>query len=56
MTEQQYDDLVEILIAQILKAAADYQNNPDKAEEYITRIVKNISEAGKQSLVDELVG
>jgi phage portal protein BeeE len=60
MTEQQFDTLVEHKLSQILKAAADYNTNPDKAKEYITRTIRNISEASKQlgqmSLVDELFG
>jgi hypothetical protein len=60
MTEQQYNSLVETKITQIMKAVADYQNNPDKAKEYIVRTIRNISEAGKQlgemSLVNELFG
>ena len=60
MTEKQYNDLVEIKIAQIFKAVRDHKNDPNKAEEYIYRTIKNIAEAGKQlgqmSLVDELFG
>lgn len=60
MTEKQFDALVDIKISQLLKAAADYHNNPEKAKEYIIKTVKNISLAGKQlgqiAMVDELFG
>ena len=60
MSENQFDALVEHKLKQILQAAADYQNNPEKAKEYITRTVRNISTAGKElgklSVVDELFG
>jgi len=48
MTEKEYNDFVEIKIAQIFKAARDHKNNPNKAEEYIYNTIKNIAEAGKQ--------
>jgi hemerythrin superfamily protein len=48
MTEKEYNDLVEIKIAQIFKAVRDHHNNPNKAEEYIYNTIKNIAEAGKQ--------
>lgn len=58
MTEQQFNQLVEIKIQQLLKAAADYHNNPDKAKEYIIKTVKNIVLAGKHrgqmAIIDEL--
>ena len=60
MTEKEFDFLVETKISSLLKAAKDYQNNPGKAQDYITRTVMNISEAGKKfgqnSIVDELFG
>jgi CRISPR/Cas system-associated endonuclease Cas1 len=60
MTEKQYNELVEIKIAQIFKAVRDHKNDPNKAEEYIHRTIKNIAEAGKQlgqmSIADELFG
>ena len=35
MSEKEFNALIDTKINQILKAAADYQNNPDKAKEYI---------------------
>ena len=58
MTEAQFDFLVETKISSLLKAAADYQNNPDKAKDYIIETVMNISKAakkfGENSVVNEL--
>ena len=60
MTEQQFNQLVEIKIQQLLKAAADYHTNPEKATDYIQRTVRNIAEAGKGlgelAVVNELFG
>lgn len=60
MTEAQFDQLVAVKIQQVLKAAMDYNSNPDKAKEYITRTILNITKAGKmfgkEVLVDELFG
>lgn len=60
MSEKEFNRLVECKISSILKAAADYNNNPDKAKNYIIRTVKNISEASKElgnmAVVDELFG
>lgn len=60
MSESKFDYLVEQKISSLLKAAADYQNNPDKAKDYIITTVLNISKAakllGKESVVSELFG
>jgi len=48
MTEKEFDALVDIKISQLLKAAADYHNRPEKAKEYITTTIKNISLAAKK--------
>lgn len=57
-TEQQLDEGVQRVLVQILKAAKDYNNNPEKAHEYIVRKVNAIyiagKEMGKQSLLDNL--
>jgi len=59
MTQNQFDQHVAEKLYQILKAAADYQNNPEKAKEYIIRTVKNISQAakmlGEMAVVEELI-
>jgi len=59
-TTTEFNQLVEIKISQILKAAADYSNNPDKAKAYIERTVRNIVEASQQlgqlTVVEELFG
>lgn len=58
MSQEEFDQHVATKLYSILKAAADYQNNPEKAREYIIRSVKNISQAakmlGEMSVVDEL--
>jgi len=57
---QEFNRIVEHKLSMILKAAADYQNNPDKAKAYIERTIRNIVEASQQlgqlSFVDELFG
>lgn len=58
MTQKEFDALLDIKLSQLLKAAAEYHNNPDKAKEYIIKTVKNIALAGKQlgqmAIIDEL--
>ena len=60
MSEKEFNALIDTKINQILKAAADYQNNPDKTKEYINRTILNIAEAskefGKMSVTEELFG
>lgn len=60
MSEKEFNALIATKINQILKATADYQNNPDKAKEYINRTVLNIVEAskeyGKLTITEELFG
>ena len=60
MSEKEFDFHVENKISQLLKAAADYQNNPDKAKDYIITTVMNISKAAKKfgetSVTNELFG
>ena len=60
MSEKEFDFHVDNKIHQLLKAAIDYQNNPDKAKDYIFETVKNIVKAskefGKRSVVEELFG
>lgn len=60
MSEKEFDFHIDNKISQILKAAIDYQNNPDKAKEYIFNTVKNIVKAskefGKMSVTEELFG
>jgi hypothetical protein len=57
-TEKQLDDAMQKVLVQVLKAAKDYSNNPDKAHEYIVRKVNAIyiagKEMGKQSVLDDL--
>jgi hypothetical protein len=57
---QEFNRIIEHKLSQILKAAEDYQNNPDKAKAYIERTIRNIVEASQQlgqlSVVDELFG
>lgn len=48
MTMLELDKGVELLINSIMKATKDYQNNPEKAEEYIRRKVAAIYQAGKE--------
>lgn len=48
VTEKQLDEGVQKVLVQILRAAKDYHNNPDKAEEYITRKVNAIYTCGKE--------
>ena len=58
MSEKEFNFYVETKAIQILKAAKDYQNNPDKAKDYIITTVINISKAskefGKSLVVNEL--
>ena len=58
MTQDQFDQHVAEKLYQILKAAENYQNNPEKAREHIIHSVKNISKAakmlGEMVVVDEL--
>jgi len=60
MSEKEFDFHVENKISNLLKAAADYQNNPDKAKDYIITTVMNISKAAKKfgetSVTNELFG
>ena len=57
-TEQELDNAAARVIENIMKAAMDYQNNPEKAREYIIRKAKALYDAGKgmgrQSVIDEL--
>jgi pantothenate synthetase len=58
MTQEQFDQHVAEKLYQILKAAEDYHNNPEKAKEHIIHSVKNICKAskmlGEMAVVDEL--
>ena len=60
VTEQQFNQLVEANIVNILKAVEDYQNNPVKSKEYITRKIRDISKASvlfsNISITKELFG
>ena len=60
ITEQQFNALVEANIANILRAVEDYQNNPVKSKEYITRKIRDISKASvlfsEISITEELFG
>jgi len=60
MSEKEFDFHVDNKISQLMKAVADYQNNPDKAKDYIFKTVKNIVKAskefGKMSITEELFG
>ena len=48
MTEKKFDALVDTKISQLLKAAADYHNRPEKVKEYITTTIKNMALAAKK--------
>ena len=60
MSEKEFNALIDTKINQILKAAADYQNNPVDAMEYIIRTILNLAEAskefGRMSVIEELFG
>lgn len=60
MSEKEFDFHVDNKISQLMKAVADYQNNPDKAKDYIFTTVKNIVKASKEfgetSVTNELFG
>lgn len=60
MSEKEFDFHVDNKISQLMKAVADYQNNPDKAKDYIFTTVKNIVKASKKfgetSVTNELFG
>lgn len=60
VTEQQFNQLVEANIVNILKAVEDYQNNPVKSKEYITRKIRDISKASvlfsEVSITEQLFG
>jgi hypothetical protein len=60
ITEQQFNSSIEAVINNILKASADYNNNPEKAEEYIRRKIRDISRASimysEISITNELFG
>ena len=60
MSEKELNLLLDVKISGLLKAAKDYQNNPDKAKDYIITTVINISKAsrklGEMSITDELFG
>lgn len=60
MSEKEFDFHIDNKISQLMKAVADYQNNPDKAKDYIFTTVKNIvkssKEFGKMTVAEELFG
>lgn len=60
MSEEQLNFIVDEKISSILKAAKDYQNNPDEVKDFIIRTVRDISKAsknfGESVLVNELFG
>ena len=60
VTKQQFNQLVEANIVNILKAVEDYQYNPVKSKEYITRKIRDISKASvlfsEVSITEQLFG
>jgi len=58
MTRKELDIRIDNKISSILKATADYQNNPDKAKDYIIITVLNIYKAGitfgREDVIDDI--
>lgn len=46
-TEKELDEGVQKVIIQILRAAQDFNNNPEKAEKYIRKRINDIYTCGK---------
>jgi hypothetical protein len=60
VTEQQFQEGIQTISNSIMKAVRDYPNNPEKAEEYIRRKVRDMAQAGilysEISIVKEIFG
>jgi len=60
LTEQQFNRDVAGVTDNIMKAVKDYQHNPEKAERYIRRKIKDMAKAGQLyselSITNQLFG